>query len=238
MRTTLVRLALVLLPVFGGCAAPVHYQPKDAPVSVAPAAVQVGDYWEYAVRDAYTGFDRGIHRVQVKSVSDDRWTVDVTRNGEPVDSFVYRTGWNGLEHPLPNIGRFRFDPAFPAYEYPLSPGKSWYRVITAIDPDNGARYRMHTHSRVAGWERIRVPAGEFDALRIERQIFAGNGTGFKSQETIRETDWYVPALGQVARSEASSEHFDDSRSGGDGDGEYPLRIRGDWLVAELVRHSR
>ena len=37
--------------------------------------------------------------------------------------------------------------------------------------------------------------------------------------------------------QASSEHFDNSQGGGDGGGEYPLRIRGDWLSAELVRYS-
>ena len=70
-------------------------------------------------------------------------------------------------------------------------------------------------------------------------MFAGNPGWFTSQEEIDETDWYAPALGRSVRSEGSSEHFDSSRGGGDdGGGEYPMRVRGDWLVAELVRYSR
>ena len=39
-----------------------------------------------------------------------------------------------------------------------------------------------------------MPAGEFDALRIQREVFAGNSNAFTTQEEITETDWYVPAL--------------------------------------------
>ena len=230
----------VLALSLAGCASGPAYVPKDAAATVAPAQVKVGDFWEYAVRDAYTGFDRGVYRYQVSHADADRLVVDVTRDGERIDSFVYTAGWNGLEHPLTNLQRFRYEPAFPAYAYPLHPGKRWYTVVKATDPVTRNTYNVHTRGRIVGWERIKVPAGEFDALRIERQVFAGNSDAWRTQETITETDWYVPVLGRAARTQGSSEHFDNSRGGGGngGGGEYPLRIRGDWLVAELVRYSR
>jgi hypothetical protein len=235
----------LLVPVFsaallfaGGCASESTYLPKNAPAAVAPAQVKLGDYWEYAVRDAYTGFERGLHRYEVSHADADRVVVDVTRDGQRIDSLVYAAGWNGLEHPLTNLQRFRYAPAFPAYAYPLEPGKSWYTVVDATDPATRRTYKVHTQGKVIGWERIRVPAGEFDALKIQRYVFAGNSNAVKSQESIAETDWYVPELRRAARTQASSEHFDNSRGGGDGGGEYPLRIRGDWLIAELVRYSR
>jgi hypothetical protein len=236
MKSTLVTLALLAL--LAGCATEPAYLPTNAPASVAPAQVKVGDFWEYHVRDAYTGFDRGLHRYEVSYAGPDRVVVDVTRNGERVDTLIYAPGWNGLEHPLTNLQRFRFAPAFPAYDYPLAPGKTWYTVVVATDPATRRSYRVHTQGKVVGWERIKVPAGEFDALRIQRYVFAGNMEAWRTQEEISETDWYVPALQRVARTEGHSQHFDTSRGGGNGGGEYPLRIRGDWLIAELVRHSR
>ena len=229
---------LVAVAALSGCASGPTYTPQNAPAEVSAPAVRVGDFWEYAVRDAYTGFDRGLHRYQVSHVDGTRVVVDLTRDGERVDSLVYTAGWNGLEHPLPNLQRFRYDPAFPAYAYPLQPGKRWYTVVRATDATTLATYNVHTRGEVVGWERIRVPAGEFDALRIQRQVFAGNSDARRSQETITETDWYVPELKRVARMQASSEHFDNSRGGSDGGGEYPLRVRGDWLVSELVRYSQ
>jgi len=152
---------------------------------------------------------------------------------------VYAPGWNGLAHPLTNLQRFSYAPAFPAFVYPLVPGKSWYTVVDATDAITKQRYKVHTQGKVLGWERIRVPAGEFDALKVRRYVFAGNSDAVKTQEEIAETDWYVPALRRTARTEGNSQHFDNSRGGGgDGGGEYPLRIRGDWLISELVRYSR
>jgi hypothetical protein len=89
-----------------------------------------------------------------------------------------------------------------------------------------------------GWEHIRVPAGEFDALKVERKAFAGNMEGYQTQEEIIETDWYVPSVRRAVLTRRSSQHFDTSRGGGDGGGEYPLRIRGDYLIGELVAYSR
>ena len=230
--------ALVLCASLAGCASDSMYVPKDAPASVVPAQVKVGEYWEYAVRDAYTGFDRGLLRYAVSAADGNRIVVDVTRDGERVDSFVYSPGWNGIEHPLTNLQRFHYQPAFPAYAYPLEPGRTWYTVVNATDPVTRRINRVHTRGKVVGWERIRVPAGEFDALKIQRYVYAGNQDAWRTQETIDETDWYVPALGRTVRSQGSSEHFDTSYGGGDEGGEYPQRIRGDWLIAELVRYSR
>lgn len=231
--------ALIALTGVAGCATTAREAATpDGPRSASVPVVAAGDWWEYAVRDGYTGFDRGVHRLHVVSAGPDRMVVDVLKDGEHVDTRLYAPGWQGLEHPLPNIQRLRYEPAFPRYVFPLASGARWYRVVTATDPETGARYRVHTRARVAGWERVSVPAGAFDALRIEREIFAGNATARKTQEVIRQTDWYVPRLGRVVREQHMSEHFDDSRGGGNGGGEYPLRISGDWLIAELVRHSR
>jgi hypothetical protein len=230
--------AACLVPLLLACTSTPAYLPKDAPASIAPAAVKVGDFWEYRVTDAYTGFDRGLYRYEVSHTDPNRVVVDISRDGQRIDALVYTSGWNGLEHPLTNLQRFQYQPAFPAYAYPLEPGKSWYTVVNATDPMTRQTYRVHTRGKVVGWERIRVPAGEFDALRIQRQVFAGNSDAVRTQEIADETDWYVPALRRAARTQASSEHFDNSRGGGDGGGEYPLRVRGDWLVAELVRYSR
>ena len=232
MKHTFFAFALLAL---AGCATEPTYVPKDAPASVSSAPVKVGDFWEYRVKDAYTGFDRGLYRYEVSYAGPDRIVVDVSRDGERTDAYVYAPGWNGLEHPLTNLQRFRYAPAFPAYDYPLAPGKKWYTVVVATDPVTKRSYNVHTQGRVVGWERIRVPAGEFDALRIQRYVFAGNMDAWRTQEEIAETEWYVPALRRSARLETDSQHFDTSRSGGGRGRQW--RVNGEWLIAELVRHS-
>ena len=231
-------LCLGALVTFAGCAAPSLPPPVGAPVSVSAPQAKVGDYWEYAVRDGYTGLPRGVYRYAVEVVEGERVVVEVTHEGRHIDTLEYPRAWNARELPLTGTERFRYEPAYIAYSYPLEAGKSWKAVLDATNVGTGRRYRSFVYGKVVGWERIKVPAGEFDALRIERRLYAGNMEGYRTQEEVTETDWYVPSVGRAVRTQSSSEHFDTSRGGGDGGGEYPLRIRGDWLIGELVAFSR
>ena len=221
-----------------GCATAPEAPPQSAapsgPTLPAPV-IGVGQFWEYAVRDAYTGLPRGLYRYTVSHAEPNRLVVDVTHDGRRIDTHIYAPGWNGIEHPLTNLQRFRFDPPFPAYEFPLHPGKTWRRAIRATDPVTGRTYTPHVHASVGGWHRIRVPAGEFDAIEVRRSVWAGNAEFFRLQEEIVQVDWYAPAVGYVVASESRSSHIDTSRSGG-GRGR-PLRVRGDWLIGELVAHG-
>lgn len=238
------RLAcLVLLAGLASCAGPPSsapsYTPGDAPAAVAAPAVQAGDYWEYAVRDGYTELARGHYRYEVTRADDRDIVVQVVHEGRLMDTLVFAPGWNGREMPLPNTQRLRYEPDYPAYDYPLVPGKSWRKVVRSTDVATGRSYRTYVYARVIGWERIRVPAGEFDALKIHRFVFAGNSEGWTSQEEIEEMEWYAPSVRRAVRTQSLSEHFDTSRGGGgEGGGEFPLRVRGDFLIGELARYRQ
>ena len=236
MRILFCLVALAALP---SCTAPpLLTTPTTGASSVSAPQAKVGDYWEYAMRDGWTGLPRGTYRYEVKSVGADHVLVELSREGLLLDTLVYSAGWNGRELPLTNTQRFRYDPIYPAYAYPLEPGKTWRSVVRSTDVVTGRTYNTYIYGKVLGWERVRVPAGEFDALRIQREVFAGNMEGFRTQEEIRETDWYVPAVRRAVRTRGNSQHFDSSRGGGKGGGEYPLRVRGDFLIGELVAYSR
>lgn len=231
-------LTSLVAALLTACAAPPAYVPADAPAAVSAPLAKVGDYWEYAVRDGYTDIPRGIYRYEVRRVDAQQIVVDLLHEGNVLDTLVYGPGWNGREYPLPNLQRFRYEPSLTTYPFPLAPGKSWRTITSSTDVTTGRKYSTHVHGKVVGWERIRVPAGEFDALKIQRQVFAGNMEGSHTQEEITETDWYVPAVRRAVRTATASEHLDTSRGGGDGGGMYPLLVRGDFLIAELVGYSR
>ena len=230
-------ILLTLAALVHGCATPQSHVPQRAQGTVSTPVAKVGDYWEYAVRDGYTGIARGIYRYEVTAAGADRVVVSLTNDGRQLDTLVYAAGWNGRELPVTDLQRFRYEPSLPAYAFPLEPGKTWKAVLSSTDVATGKRYRTYVHGKVVGWERITVPAGAFDALKVQRQVFAGNMEGFRTQEEISETDWYVPSVRRAVLTQTSSQHFDSSRGGGDGGGEYPLLIRGDWLIGELVAYS-
>ncbi len=226
-------LCALACSVMVSCATAPELTPPSGVTAVSAPVIKTGQFWEYAVRDGYTGFARRPVRYAVTQTDGSRIVVDTLRDGERVDTDFYAPGWNGIELPLTNLQRFRFDPAFPAFEFPLYPGKGWRRVVRATDVATGRTYSVHVHARVGGWRRITVPAGEFDALEVTRAVYAGNQDFFKLQEEIVQTDWYAPSIGYVVMSEGSSSHLDTSRASRG----RPLRVRGDRLVAELVRYS-
>jgi hypothetical protein len=210
--------------------------PPPPNATTAPLPVpRPGEYWEFAVRDAYIGEARGLYRYSVTRIDANQTVVEVARDGQRMDTYVYAPGWNAIEQPLTNLQRFRYEPPFPSFEFPLYAGQRWSQVVRATDPASGRSYRVHVQASVGGWQRMRVPAGEFEALEVRRYVYAGNAEYFKLQEEIFQRDWYAPTLGYVVMSEGNSSHIDTSRSGG-GRGR-PLRVRGDWLIAELVRHG-
>src|SRR5690242_11326042 len=74
-----------------------------------------GEYWEFAVRDAYIGEPRGLYRYSVARIDANQTFVDVAREGERIDTYVYAPGWNPIEQPLTNLQRFRCEPPFPSF---------------------------------------------------------------------------------------------------------------------------
>ena len=231
-------VTVVILAWLSACATPAAPPLGPVPSSVNAPQVQVGDYWEYGVRDGYTRIPRGTYRYEVTRSDAAGVAVDVKHEGRLIDAFFYAPGWNPREMPLTNVQRFRYGgEPFPAYVFPLAPGKTWYTIVNALDPATGRIHRQHVQAKVIGWERVRVPAGEFDALRVRRFVFADNAEFFKTQEEIIQTDWYVPSVRRVVREEGTSRHVDRSRSDGHGDDGMPLVVKGDWLIGELLGYS-
>lgn len=73
--------------------------------------------------------------------------------------------------------------------FPLYEGKSWtWKGTEYIDRDS---YGLEVAGKVTGIEKIVVPAGTFDALKIETSMKSASG----SFNTIRE--WYAPNIGMV-----------------------------------------
>jgi len=53
--------------------------------------------------------------------------------------------------------------------------------------------------QVIGWERVTVPAGTFDAVKISRRgNFSASGTS-EGSGTVNDIAWYAPAIRQIVR---------------------------------------
>lgn len=197
-------LALVLL--LSGCAAPLPQSPPvGIPASVAPPEIRVGDTWTYRVRDGYTGIDRRDQSYRVTDANADRISVAVSGGGRLDETHIYNHEWNWLRRPATNLQSFDYSPTYMALSFPLAAGKRWHANVMATDPVDGRRFRVWIDGAVLGWERVKVPAGEFDTLKIRRVVFFDYWEfTVRGRSEIIEYEWYAPATKQAVRRESSS----------------------------------
>ena len=110
---------------------------------------------------------------RVTAVEGDAVTVQLRHEGR--DSMQrYTRDLNWRERPMTNLQNFRYDPPYPALPFPLEAGKTWQAYVNATDPATGRVNRVRIDGTVLGWERVKVSAGEFDALKVQRMVYAGN----------------------------------------------------------------
>jgi lipoprotein-anchoring transpeptidase ErfK/SrfK len=249
-RSALLAASLAMAAALAACATP---NPAIAPLQSsqsAPApAVTTGDNWTYRVRDGYTGLERGNLRLQVTESTRGSITLAASVPGSAQEEMqVYDPRWNWLKRRATNMQPFEYSPAYPAFAFPMAPGKTWRERVYATDPADGRRFPVHIEGTVLGWERVRVPAGEFEALKIRRKVFVDYWQlNVRGRSDIMEYEWYAPAVKQSVRRETSSEFlsyiFSDAGGlirvrGGDRDGGGgPRFVKDDWLVYELVEYT-
>jgi hypothetical protein len=80
-----------------------------------------------------------------------------------------------------------------------------------------------------GWQRVRTPAGEFDALRVERRIAFAHSDPFRDRPTREETLWYAPAVNRWVLREWTGRYWGRSHP--------PPLLREDWVGLRLVGYS-
>jgi hypothetical protein len=221
--------------------------PLQSTASAAAPTVAVGDTWTYKVHDAFTGLPRPTENDRVTEVGDGRIKVAVSREGAGASEIqVFDSQWNWLTHRATHLQPFDYSPAYPAFSFPLAPGKTWKARLIATDPKDGRRFPMWVDGIVLGWERLKVPAGEFDALKVKRTVdFDYLEFGWRGNSYITEYEWYAPAIKQSVRREYSATYFtmvygDRGASGllrvGREDGGYGY-VPDDWLVWELTSYT-
>lgn len=229
-------IVLALLSVAGCATPPPLTPPAGLAASTAAPDIRGGDAWTYAFHDGYTRLPRGNVEYRVSAVQDDTVTVEVTHGGQQATE-IYTRDWNWRARPMTNLQYFRYNPPYAALPFPLAAGKTWRAYTHATDPATGRVNRVRIDGSVLGWERVKVPAGEFDTIKIRRLVYAGNAEFFRTEENITEIEWYSPQLGQVVRRESHSHHLDSARGCAD-DGYHCMLINGDWNVLELVGYRR
>lgn len=220
-----------LLGTLAGCqtAPPPALNP---PAQAEAPRLAIGDHWVYRHRDGFTRLPLGVFTQTITAIDGDVVTLQVkNESGMSVATHQFTRDWNWLDKPMTNLQRFRYAPPYRAFQFPLAAGAEWSSQMKIVDVANEKAYNLaRVDGRALDWQRITVPAGAFDAIRVERAAFSGTGDSFRTQEHIVETDWYSPAVNNlVAGSYRSSYRIKAAKPNS-------IWYYGDWTLVELVEY--
>jgi len=154
---------------------------------------RVGDEFEFRVLDGFSGRELPLMASGVRTPLHIRVTaVDAKNDRIEFNSGEYVTDLMGntLKH---LTGTFNEPRQF--YPAELYIGKRW-KTEFRQERDNGLRYTFRYKLQVVGREKITVPAGTFDAYRIEAE-------GFNMQlgASLKRKIWVVPGISADIASE-------------------------------------
>ena len=100
---------------------------------------------------------------------------------------------------LPN-GNTDYSSPYPALQFPLNAGKKWNSEIKY--EYMGGNWRQQTTATIVGWEKLKVPAGVFDVLKIEiRGHWQHDHVRFSTSGNITDVLYYAPQTGNFIKRE-------------------------------------
>ncbi|MFS2004689.1 hypothetical protein ACEN9F_13790 [Duganella sp. CT11-25] len=158
----------------------------------------VGDSWTYQYTDVWKGAKGNVNRIEVAAIDNDGVHVDVKRaaSGALLSKLLFSAEMNPIDR-----GNMHFAPSFARYAFPLAPGKEWTSHATGDNPKAGKRWRYRVQGKVLDWEKVKVPAGEFEALKIVVEaLYNGEEVGSNGGSGhLTETVWFVPELNNFVK---------------------------------------
>lgn len=160
-------------------------------VATPSAGPQVGDRWKY--RLSQRGHEIGVVNVEIAQAGPNRVKERITRDGSP--AFIAerdvetRFAPTRFERRVDLPGGYRLTemaPYFPSGTQ-LTVGQQWRDVAGEYEILGHGSRKFSSSAKVTRRERIRVPAGEFDAWRVEIQSPELTGN------SMHCTFWYATA---------------------------------------------
>jgi hypothetical protein len=195
MKNDIAKSACIALCIMFSAPLAMAAEPHDPVTAPAPA---VGDSWTSQYTDVWKGAKGNINRMEVTSVDDAGIHVDIKRaaSGALLTKQLFSAEMNPVER-----GNMHFAPSFARFQFPLEPGKEWSSDIVGDNPKAGKHWRYRIKGKVLNWEKVKVPAGEFDALKVVVDaLYNGEETNSNGGSGhLTETIWFVPELNNFVK---------------------------------------
>lgn len=201
-------ISALVLPA--GCSVqalkPLASEPIATP-SVVPAvrAAAVGQSWTYNRLDIYNSQLLAVEREQVAAIGP-RIILKRQNGTGLVLPEEHHLGWGHMVRDP--VWDFVQNYEAPVAHWPvlLQPGASEQVKTHYLVDQFSFRFWIDVTTTAQAWERVRVPAGTFDALRIEKFIRIQHQNEGRNDMVRRDTVWLAPETGRWVAREIKGEY--------------------------------
>ncbi len=172
------------------CATLVQAEQVEAP------AIHIGDSWTFDKIDGWKKSKDFTRVTTVTALDDKEIRTESKTSGEDGTLVIVRT--RELNEILRDTGSLKNTqtPYMPTFSFPLEVGKTWSKEFTTARSNAPNDKSTSTLTgNVVGREQVTVPAGIFDAFKIEVKGRYNRSTGHGSWSgELFHTIWYVPEV--------------------------------------------
>jgi hypothetical protein len=173
-------------------------QASAAPAAIAaPSALAVGDSWTYRVVDPRSRNQRGIQEIRLAAVTPDRIVEEIVSGQGSASRAEHRKG----HYLLPAGDLTVFSPYLITFSAPQF-GMRFGGIENLDSRTCNAGWTCSVSGWVAGRDRVGVPAGVFEAIKIEvYQSWTSPSQTNDRGETVWRTltVWYAPQVKRAVK---------------------------------------
>ena len=203
-RNTILLIAIALA---GAMAAAANAQSAPAP------AMKVGDRWVYNVKSGL-GMQTITYQEtrEVTAVSRSAFKVKVTGKTADGADFTHVEDYSGpgtlRSGTLCLTEVRRFPTPLQRVAFPIAPGQRSSKWVDVVADPGGNKGQINYSVRTRGWEKVTVPAGAFDAIRVDTLMTLDDSTPFRNATNCNFTYWYSPMVRGTVRERRSAQYIE------------------------------
>jgi hypothetical protein len=101
---------------------------------------------------------------------------------------------------------YRFPTPLQRVAFPVAPGQRSSKWVDVIAEPGGATGQMNYSFRTQSWDKQTVPAGSFDAIRVDVLMVLDDATPFRNATNCNFTYWYSPPVRGTVRERHTAQY--------------------------------
>ena len=192
-------------------ASPASVRAADPPSAPRPTLL-LGDRWVYNVTSGI-GLTKTTYQETREVTAVEPGSIKVKVTGRTVDGKDFTRiedlpAAGELRSGAPCIDQaYRFQTPLQRVVFPIVPGERSAKWVDVVSEPAGAKGQFNYYFHTLNWDKQTVPAGSFDAIRVDVLMMLDDATAFRHGTTCNFSYWYSPAVRGIVRERRTAMYF-------------------------------